>query len=158
MAIPASSKIAGIPCFSASVSERRGLDTVSLSKIPMCFKADFIPENAAAFGPPPFANWEILLAKGGGTTEIIVANSTMGTMATQDSVRMLVKDSTIDGDVIARENSVLTLANTVVQSRGEEGEKVFGNVFATDNATVTLINSTTQGEVTTQGNGRIVRQ
>ena len=93
-----------------------------------------------------------------GTTEIIVENSTMGTMATQDSVRMLVKDSTIDGDVIARGNSVLTLENTLVQSQGEEGEKVFGNVFATDNATVTLINSTAQGEVTTQGNGRIVRQ
>ena len=94
----------------------------------------------------------------GGTTEVIVENSTMGTMATQVSVRMLVKDSAILGDVIAKGDSSLTLEDTVVQSQGEEGEKVFGNVFATDNATITLINSTAQGEVTTQGNGRIVRQ
>jgi hypothetical protein len=94
----------------------------------------------------------------GGTTEVIVENSTMGTMATQESVRMLVKDSTILGDVIARGDSSLTLDNTVVQSQGEEGEKVFGNVFVTDNATITLINSTAQGKVTAQGNGRIVRQ
>lgn len=91
-----------------------------------------------------------------GTTEVIVENSTMGTMATQDSVRMLVKDSTIIGDIIAKGDSSLTLENTVVLSQGDEGEKVFGNVFVTDNATITLINSTAQGKVNIRGRGRIV--
>jgi hypothetical protein len=91
-----------------------------------------------------------------GATEVIVENSTMGTMATQDSVKMLVKDSTILGDVIARGDSSLTLENTLVLSQGDEGEKVFGNIFVTDDATITLISSTAEGEVTIQGMGRVI--
>ena len=71
---------------------------------------------------------------------------------------MLVKDSTILGDVIARGDSSLALENTVVESQGGEGEKAFGNVLVTDNATISLIDSTAQDEVTYQGNRRIVRQ
>jgi hypothetical protein len=96
----------------------------------------------------------------GGATQVTVENSTMGTMATQDSVEMLVKDSTIQGDVIAKGDSSITLVDTLAQSQptgGEEGATVFGNVFATDNATVTLINSKVQGRLTTEGNGRIIR-
>ena len=71
---------------------------------------------------------------------------------------MLVKDSTILRDVIARGDSSLTLENTVVEGQGDEGGKAFGNVLVTDNATIFLIDSTAQDEVTYQGNGRIVRR
>jgi len=51
--MPNSSKIAGIPCFSCWVNGLKGWLTVSLSKIPIIFKADFMPEKLAAFAPPP---------------------------------------------------------------------------------------------------------
>ena len=69
---------------------------------------------------------------------------------------MLVKDSTILGDVIAKGDSSLTLENTLVLSQGDEGEKVSGNIFVTDDATITLISSTVEGKVTIQGMGRVV--
>ena len=52
---PNSFNKAGIPSFSSLVRGLIGLDTVSLSRTPMIFNADFIPEKLAALGPPPLA-------------------------------------------------------------------------------------------------------
>ena len=95
----------------------------------------------------------------GGDNRVIVENSTMGTMATQERVAMEIRDSTVKGDVIARDDSSITLIGTLVETQvvpGSDGDTVFGDVFVVDNATIKLVNSVVQGQTTTEGNGQVV--
>ena len=95
----------------------------------------------------------------GGANRVIVENSTMGAMATQQGVQMEIRGSTVKGDVIARDDSSITLIDTLVEAQelpGSDGDTVFGDVFAVDNATVTLVDSVVEGQTTTEGNGLIV--
>ena len=50
----------------------------------------------------------------GDANRVIVENSTIGTMATQERVGMEIRGSTVTGDVIARDNSSITLIDTLV--------------------------------------------
>jgi hypothetical protein len=95
----------------------------------------------------------------GGANRVIVENSTMGTMATQESVSMEIRGSTVKGDVIARDDSSITLINTLIETQevpGSDGATVFGDVFTVDNATVTLVDSVVEGQTSTEGNGQIL--
>lgn len=82
----------------------------------------------------------------------IIENSTMDLVQGFEFVEMTITDSTIRGDVIAKENSKITLINTTVQGDGD----MFGNIIATDNASVILVNSTYSGNLTQEDEGTIV--
>ncbi len=72
---------------------------------------------------------------------------------------MTVRDSVIRGDVVATDDSTITLINSRVEwegAPGENGSGAFGNVIATGNGTVVLINTVVQGETRTEGNGQII--
>ncbi|MDA1188610.1 MAG: chitobiase/beta-hexosaminidase C-terminal domain-containing protein [Chloroflexi bacterium] len=89
----------------------------------------------------------------------VVENSTTGLMMSFESVEMTISGSTIIGDVIASQNSVITLVDSVVgrPQRPDEDDPVpYGNVIARDNGTVILINTRVWGEIREQGDGKVV--
>ena len=90
---------------------------------------------------------------------MIVENSTMGSMTTQERVGVEIRGSTVKGDVIARDNSSITLIDTLVETQKismSDGDTAFGDVFAVDNATITLFDSVVEGQTTTKGNGQVI--
>ena len=95
------------------------------------------------------------------TAKYIIENSTMGLTRTQERVEMTVRDSIIRGDVVATDDSTITLINSRVEREGgpeDTNPAAFGNVIATGNGTVVLINTFVQGETRTEDNGQIVVQ
>ncbi len=89
----------------------------------------------------------------------IIENSTMGFTHTQEQVQMTIRDSVINGDVVATGDSSITLIDTTVYGIGEAdeaGKRAQGNVFVSGNATVTLINSTVEGQLSATDARKIV--
>jgi len=93
-------------------------------------------------------------AVNGSDSKYIIENSTSGQLVAFEEVEMLVTNSIITGDVVANDNTVITLIDSVV---GEEGnENHGGNVFARGNGKVILKNTKVLGDQTTQDNGEII--
>ena len=93
-------------------------------------------------------------AVNGSDSKYIIENSTSGQLVAFEEVEMLVTNSIITGDVVANDNTVITLIDSVV---GEEGnENHGGNVFARGNGKVILKNTKVLSDQTTQDNGEII--
>ena len=74
-------------------------------------------------------------------------------------MEMIVRDSTINGDVIATDSSRITLIDSVIAVQeipGEEGATQFGNIVATGNGIITLINTRVEGKIIVEDLGRII--
>jgi len=77
----------------------------------------------------------------------------MGLTRTQERVEMTVRDSVIRGDVVATDDSTITLIDSRVEKTpvaDEEDLGAFGNVIATGNGTVVLIDTVVEGEIKTE--------
>jgi len=88
--------------------------------------------NSATYGwePNVFANNKLIVRNSdysasninSGTAEYLIENSTIGDLGTQEQVKMTVKNSRVKGNVVARDNSVITLVDTIVEGKiAEEG-------------------------------------
>ena len=97
------------------------------------------------------ANFSGATLNGGESVEII-ENSLLGLVRGQDRVQITVRNSRIQGDVIATENSVITLIDSTVERTGEDSG---GNVFAVDSGKVILIGTEVQGNSFIEDNGEI---
>ena len=94
-----------------------------------------------------------------GDAHYVIENSTLDFVLANERVTMVIRDSVIRGDVVARDDSHITLINTVVEGQlepGEEKPRAMGNVFATGNGIVTLVNSTILGETFIEDNGEVI--
>jgi len=88
-----------------------------------------------------------------GTAKYLIEGSIMGLTRTQERVEMTVRDSVIRGDVVATDDSTITLIDSRVEKTpvaGEEDLGAFGNVIATGNGTVVLIDTVVEGEIKTE--------
>ena len=88
----------------------------------------------------------------GGESFEIIENSVLGLVRGQDRVNITVRNARIQGDVIATENSVVTLIDSIVERTGDDSG---GNVFAVGNGSVVLIGTEVQGNRVTEDNGTI---
>jgi hypothetical protein len=87
----------------------------------------------------------------GGDSVEVIENSVLDLVRGHEQVEITVRSSVIKGDVIATQDSVITLIDSVVERDGDEG----GDVFAVDNGRVVLINTEVQGEQHIEDNGVI---
>ena len=93
-------------------------------------------------------------AVNGGDSHYVIDNTTTGQLIAFESVDMVVTNSIITGDVVANDNTVITLIDSTVGD--ETGEHGGGNVFARGNGRVILRNTTVLGDQITQDNGEII--
>jgi hypothetical protein len=77
----------------------------------------------------------------GGDSIEIIKDSVLGLVRGHDQVEITVRNSVIQGDVIAMGNSIITLIDSV------------GNVFVVDSGRVILIHSEVQGELSIEDSG-----
>ena len=89
----------------------------------------------------------------------IIENSVLDLVRGHDRVHITVRDSRIQGDVIATGNSTITLIDSIVERTGEDvertGEDSGGNVFAVDKGRVALIRTEVQGDLRVEDKGVI---
>ena len=91
----------------------------------------------------------------GNNATIVYEDSTMGQVIAGENIDFTVRDSTVQGDVIATDNGKITLINCTIGSP-EEGE--LGNVIASGNGSITLINTVVHAETINRDNAEIVVQ
>jgi hypothetical protein len=92
----------------------------------------------------------------GGDSHYLIEDTTSELLVAFDRVEMTVINSIITGDVVANDNTVITLINSTVGDVTGEFFGKGGNIYAYGNGKVILINTTVLGEQVTQDNGEIV--
>ena len=90
----------------------------------------------------------------GSDSKYLIENTTADLLVAFEQVEMTVINSVITGDVVANDNTVITLIDSVVGD--ETGEASSTNVYAYGNGKVILRNTTVLGEQITEDNGEIV--
>ena len=90
----------------------------------------------------------------GGDSHYLIENTTADLLVAFEQVEMTVINSVITGDVVANDNTVITLIDSGVGD--ETGNTSRTNVYAYGNGKVILRNTTVLGEQITEGNGEIV--
>lgn len=97
-------------------------------------------------------------AVNGSDSHYEIENSTSGQLVAFEQVDMIVTNSVITGDVVANDDTVITLIDCVVgiDPSTFEDPPTGGNVYARGNGRVVLRNTTVYGEQITQDNGEIV--
>jgi hypothetical protein len=90
----------------------------------------------------------------GSDSHYLIENTTADLLVAFEQVEMTVINSVITGNVVANDDTVITLIDSVVGD--ESGEASSTNVYAYGNGKVILRNTTVLGEQITEGNGEIV--
>ena len=92
----------------------------------------------------------------GSDSHYLIENTTAELLVAFEQVEMTVINSVITGDVVANDDTVITLIDNVVGD--ESGETSSTDVYAYGNGKVILRNTTVLGEQITEGNGVIVAE
>lgn len=90
----------------------------------------------------------------GSDSHYLIENTTAELLVAFERVEMTVINSVVTGDVVANDDTVITLIDSVVGD--ETGEASSTNVYAYGNGKVILRNTTVLGEQITEDNGEIV--
>jgi len=90
----------------------------------------------------------------GGDSHYLIENTKADLLVAFERVEMTVINSVITGDVVANDNTVITLIDSVVGD--ETGDAKRTNVYAYGNGKVILRNTTVLGEQITEDNGEII--
>lgn len=93
-------------------------------------------------------------AVNGGSSHYFIDNTTTGQLVAFESVDMVVTNSIITGDVVANDNTVITLIDSTVGD--VSGKHDGGNVYARGDGRVILRNTIVLGDQVTQDNGEII--
>jgi hypothetical protein len=96
-------------------------------------------------------------AVNGGSAIYIIEDSTAGQLRAHEDVVMTVRNSIIEGDVIAVDNATITLIDSRITGNGHE-DGIAGSAIATGNGRIVLINTTVNGEIVTEDNGEVVQE
>ena len=96
-------------------------------------------------------------AVNGGSAIYIIEDSTAGQLRAHENVVMTVRNSIINGDVIAVDNATITLIDSRITGDGYE-DGIAGSAIATGNGRIVLINTTVNGEIITEDDGEVVQE
>lgn len=92
-------------------------------------------------------------------SKVVVENSFVDSVRSYEHVEITVSDTVINGNVLAHEDSRITLIRCIVENNGdldEDGRPRYGNVRATGNSVITLIDTVVEGDIIEDGGEVIV--
>ena len=92
-------------------------------------------------------------------SKVFVENSLVAGVRSYEYVEVTVSDTVIDGNVLAHDDSRITLIRCTVENNwdpDEDGRPRFGNVRATGNSVITLIDTVVEGDIVTEDGGEVI--